>query len=279
MSRSYYIKTGNVDNNIKCTEDFLRVNCTGHSLYTGDIKVRSSRHDFYLIYLYGGAISVNEPIVQQDMRAGDLIIFSPETRFDYFNPDGVDLDYYWVHFTGNAADKTLSDCGLLVNQVMTPGHHERICENFRKLFNAFLARDKFLDLDTANKLHSLLVTTGKCVVGKFTDDVWDYSRIRGAVSFIHDNIDTAIKVEELASRENMSTSHFRAVFHKITGMSPMTYIMQTKLGFSCELLRQTKLSINEIAGKIGYIDPQYFTRVFTKHFGLSPTSYRTKNKE
>lgn len=278
VNKSYYRILTDTDNNFASDQTFLRVNCAGHSFYTDEIRASTSRHDYYLLYLYNGMLQVNEPALERQMVPGDLILFQPECGFDYFKPKGIEMEYYWAHFTGYGTSEILSLCGIETNRILTPGNHECICEDFRNLFHSFLSRDRFLDVEAAQRLGFLLVNIGKCISGQIADEPQNYSRISRSISLIHDNIAKEIKTSSLAAEEHMSVSHFRAVFHQITGLSPKEYITLTKLNYSCELMRQTDLSIKEIGAAVGYDDPHYYSRIFKKYFGFSPGTYKEHNK-
>jgi AraC-like DNA-binding protein len=223
-------------------------------------------------------VTITSPQVERALHPGDLFIFQPENAFHYSKAQGVEMEYYWVHFTGYWACELLKQCGIETNQIMTPGVHERICDKFRRLFEVFLTRDSFFELDAAHKLYSILLDMGKCILDQIADPSQNRSRINRSLSYIHDHLSQAISVSFLAATEHMSVSHFRAVFHQITGLSPQDYITLSKLNYSCELLRQTDLSIKEVGESVGYSDPQYFNRIFRKHFGLPPGAYRNQNK-
>ena len=57
-------------------------------------------------------------------------------------------------------------------------------------------------------------------------------------------------------------------------MSPMDYFIRMKIQFACQLLSQRELRIKEVADKIGYDDPYYFSRIFKKITGKSPAQYK-----
>jgi YesN/AraC family two-component response regulator len=71
------------------------------------------------------------------------------------------------------------------------------------------------------------------------------------------------------------------VFKKKTGLSPLAYFNQLKVQHACELLKKTDLKMNQICYKVGIEDSLYFSRLFSKIIGMSPTEYRkaeTKNR-
>ncbi|MDF2543152.1 MAG: transcriptional regulator, AraC family [Herbinix sp.] len=278
INKSYYRILTDTDNNFTTDQTFIRVNCTGHSFYSEEVRASTSRHDYYLIYLYQGELTVNQPAQTRRLLPGDMILFQPECNFDYVKPAGIDMEYYWVHFTGYGTTELLNQCDIETNRILTPGKHECICDKFLHLFESFLTRDKFLDVEAAQRLGALIISIGKYISGQIADEPQHSDKICKSISFIHDHISGEIKVSSLASIEHMSLSHYRAVFHQVMGLSPKEYITLSKLNYSCELMRQTELSIKEIAVLVGYDDPQYYNRIFKKYFGLTPSLYKGRKK-
>jgi len=85
-----------------------------------------------------------------------------------------------------------------------------------------------------------------------------------------------LSVDDLAKLCSMSLSTFKREFKKAFGESPAKHITLKRLQKSEKLLRTTAMRINEVAFKLGYNDPQYFTRVFKKSTGISPTEFRAQ---
>ncbi len=83
-----------------------------------------------------------------------------------------------------------------------------------------------------------------------------------------------INVELLANAFFVSVSHLQHTFKQHTGMSIVDFINKTRVENSKKLLRETKLHISAIAEKVGIYDYNYFSRVFKKYAGISPTQYR-----
>ena len=92
------------------------------------------------------------------------------------------------------------------------------------------------------------------------------------------NIDKALAISEIAGTVNLSPSHLTTTFKKKTGFTLIEYFNQLKTQKACQYLLFTDLRVNEIADKLGFDDPYYFTRMFTKIIGVSPVKYRSKRK-
>lgn len=274
--RSYYRILTDTDNNFASDKTFFQVNCTGQSFYHGDIRASSLRHDYYLIYMRKGHINIKKPILERPLESGDIIIFEPEKHFEYFKPEGEELEYYWVHFTGYGVSQFFNQCGIEPNRILFSGHSNNICEDFQNLFEVFLSRDKFFDLECANKLSTLLLDIAKSISIGSSSNSQNYIKINQALTYIHNNISKILTINSLAAHEHMSISRFRSVFHQIMGISPQEYIILYKLNHACELMRQTDYTITEAAFAVGYSDPQYFSRVFKKYFGISPSVYKNR---
>ncbi|PHN05372.1 helix-turn-helix domain-containing protein [Flavilitoribacter nigricans] len=93
-------------------------------------------------------------------------------------------------------------------------------------------------------------------------------------SNIHDP--SLISTSALAERFNYSPSQFSRRFKAVAHKSVKEYVIDAKMEKAKELLRTVNLSITDIAYQLGYTTPFYFTNVFTKQNGISPSAYRKK---
>ena len=72
----------------------------------------------------------------------------------------------------------------------------------------------------------------------------------------------------------MSVSWFLRNFKQVTMRSPMQYIFNIRINNSVSLLETTDYNVTEISAIVGYDNPLYFSRIFKKQKGLSPSEYR-----
>lgn len=74
----------------------------------------------------------------------------------------------------------------------------------------------------------------------------------------------------------VTAAYVRKLFNQICEETPVKYLIKKRLEYACEMLRSMYprfISIKEIAEKSGFLDPYYFTRVFTNHYGVSPSTF------
>lgn len=80
-------------------------------------------------------------------------------------------------------------------------------------------------------------------------------------------------IPQLADQANMSTTKFKRLYLKITGMSANTFFMDNKLMLARELLDTQNYSISEVADRLQYVNSYYLKKMFETRFGISPKAY------
>jgi AraC-like DNA-binding protein len=89
--------------------------------------------------------------------------------------------------------------------------------------------------------------------------------------------DTEYSSDLLAKDMGMSKNTLTSRIKRTYGIFPVELINRIRIQAATELLTQTELTISEIAYRVGFNDPKYFSRVYKKMTGFSPTDIRTKN--
>ncbi len=104
---------------------------------------------------------------------------------------------------------------------------------------------------------------------------WQKTFISNAVAEIEQNFAQDIDFEALSRKGGITRSHFRLLFKKQTGLSPVDYLNRTRVARALELLQTTALPISEIALQVGIYDANYFTRLFKKITGYPPRYFKS----
>jgi two-component system response regulator YesN len=94
--------------------------------------------------------------------------------------------------------------------------------------------------------------------------------------YISDNLKEELDLEKTAAKFNLSSYYFSRSFKEAIGYNFSDYINMIRIKKAKDLLKSDSLSIKEVGYTVGYSDPNYFSKVFKKYEGLSPTEYKIK---
>jgi AraC-like DNA-binding protein len=101
-------------------------------------------------------------------------------------------------------------------------------------------------------------------------------KIAQALRLIHEHPDQSWTVESIANQAGMSRSVFAQRFKTLVGETPMEYLTRCRLHKASRLLRESKMTIGEIASLSGYESDGSFNKAFKRRFGASPRQFRTQ---
>lgn len=129
------------------------------------------------------------------------------------------------------------------------------------------------------KLTDLVITILR--IGKLTDETYYASRsynlaFQHLFKYINDNLTKPLSINEMAKKIHLSTRQFQLKFKKNTGYSFSEYIAEHRISRACSMLIETDESIQNIAIACGYVDSNYFSRIFKKTRKESPSQYRKR---
>jgi AraC family transcriptional regulator len=103
-------------------------------------------------------------------------------------------------------------------------------------------------------------------------------RLRRVLSFIADNHERDLSLEDLASEAAMSTFHFAREFKRATGTTPHQHLIKFRVERAKSLLAESRLPLAEVGLRAGFSHQSHFTRLFRKHTGTTPQSYRLMSR-
>ena len=264
------IYDGRKDSTNYFSEKFLEINSVGTQIMpTGTMTVRErGRVDYHLFIVIKGACAVKHGGDTKILGEGCFAFYYPGEPQSY---EAVcDSRSFWLHFSGTAAEELLSELGL------SSGAYNKRCDArvIEKLseITGYVKNDgtKMLAVSALIEvLHSLSAT----LANRFENSI--PSTILSSIAYINMNYDKSITVDELAHISGYSKSRFSHLFSASMNTTPIKYQTALRLDSAREMLTATNASIGEIAALCGFPDQLYFSRVFKKEFGISPSEYKS----
>lgn len=266
------------------TNKFLHINdcdITRSEYLRGDIFIvdrKKGRPDHYLLYVISGKVTAFFKGEERIAHTGDLIYFSPYTPQKLIYNKSDKPNSYFIHFLGFAAENMLSTCGINDSGIYQIGKSPAIEDTFVKLMLALRGEPSEA---YKNYLFSQLVMffeeNNKPKFPTFENSEAGAKILKGFME-LECEYPNSRRIAEYAKISGLSQGHFEVLFKQATGITPLKHIENTRILKACELLEKSFLSITEISSIIGYNDPLYFSKVFKKHKGVSPTVYRKSSK-
>lgn len=239
------------------------------------------RIDYQLLYVASGKAHFYFDGKDREVTAGHMILFQPrqEQHYEYFAKDKPEV--YWVHFTGGDVKNILRRYEIpLDNPVFYSGSSSTYAYLFKEMINELqTCRVGYQELlEMYLRQIFLLVQRSrqerKPTVSSYIQEEMEYAR-----RYFNEHYNEPISIEEYAQSRGMSVSWFLRNFKQITTMSPMQYILSIRINNAVSLLETTDYNITEISAIIGYDNPLYFSRIFRKQIGMSPSDFRKLRRE
>ncbi|HYQ59352.1 MAG TPA: AraC family transcriptional regulator [Draconibacterium sp.] len=241
------------------------------------IKRKKGISENILIYCIDGAGSIQIGSNVFRLEANHYFIIPASEAHTYWASERIPWSIYWLHFGGERSFlfKEYFAQIIPIERSFKARIDDRI-NLFNEILSALESGFSIQNLTYANLcLNSLLASffymeTYRSVKGHKTSDTLDR-----AIQFMQKNIYGNIQIKDLARHVKLSESHFTKIFRNHTGSSPLDYFIHLKMQEAIRLLtnQSQNLKIKEVAYQLGYNDPYYFTRIFTKHNGASPSSF------
>jgi AraC-like DNA-binding protein len=137
----------------------------------------------------------------------------------------------------------------------------------------------YLDIEGIYAAARLLEMSSKYIHFSKLVKIQNYSTIEKVINYIEANLEKPVTISILCDELNMSKSHLSRLIKAELGCPLTEYVLHIKIEKSKFILETTDLKVSHIASSLGFVDQNYFSRLFKKSTGLSPTEYRTKLKE
>ena len=215
---------------------------------------------------------------EYSITAGEAFLISPgETTF-YEADEKQPWEYWWIGFQGIKAYEYILNAGF---DKYTPVIHVDGMDQIIGCINNMLEAHQLTIANDLRRKSELMRVFAHLIEenGKKQKEVsgYDYPGaiyVRQAVDYLTYHYHERIKINELADYIGINRCYLTNSFKKQLGMSPQEYLVRLRMDKAASLIRNTGLSVSEIAARVGYEDPLAFSKIFRLKYGVSPRKWR-----
>ena len=249
---------------------------------TGELKTERphGRGDYQLIYVCQGKLRLFEKGKETSVPTGSLIVFRPGEPQVYHLYAKDKPETFWVHFTGCEVESLLCRYGITRDtRTYFIGSSPNNVWLFRQMIMELqFRRHNFLDLLRIN-LKSLLILAGRAMKERGDNSSSAQNEAEVAALYFAENYTRPISVRDYAAKRHISECYFNKIFKATFNVTPMQYVISLRIAGAKKLLEGSDMDVIRISSAVGYDDAFYFSRLFKKHTGQSPTEYRRQFKK
>ncbi len=212
-----------------------------------------------------------------EITGGHAYIIYPGETVEYYADKKDPWHYLWIDFSGEIAERLLSTTGFSIeNRVTPPLDNDRMIEIFKSFKNDF--SNESAELEGMSTFMILISELARCFPSdKYDDKMGIAERARHLMNRNYRSLEC--RVDEISEMMGVSRSQLYRAFMTKYGVSPKEYIDVLRINIAKKLLSNEELSIAEVCYSSGFSDPLYFSAVFKKKIGASPSDWRRKTLE
>lgn len=244
-----------------------------HELESGYVFSGES-HDFWeAVYVCSGSVDVTCDDNVYSMGAGDMIFYPPLSfhKINRVGKKGVRLLNISFDYMGDVPENLPLSVFALSSE-----EGESFAKTFELIRSAVSGKEAhpYVSQLAAVRLTSLIIELS------FDHNVEDRhlasasaSEYRNLVSYMKEHVFDNLSLTELAESNHVSVSYVKLLFNRFAGVSPKTFYDHLRLNTAKTLLKG-HASVSEIAAKMNFSSPNYFSRWFSRATGIKPSLYR-----
>ncbi len=217
--------------------------------------------------------------ITYQVKSGQGFMMFPHQICTYIADREIPWEYAWIEFDGLRAKETVELTGINRNQPIYKAQNKDIAETMKSEMLYIVNNKDASPFHLIGHLYLFIdslvrsSTSAKIGMGNSLRDFY----IKEAFSFIEQNFQNDISVEDIATSCGLNRSYFGKIFHENMGKSPQEFLISYRMTKAAELLKLTGLSIADIGNAVGYPNQLHFSRAFKNVYGISPRQWRYEN--
>lgn len=268
--------------------------------FINNTPVISHKHDYIeIVFIMKGSCLHKYHSTEITLIPGDVFIVVPHEEHSYsinsdvrifnvqFYPEAIGDDWKRLKKIGGIYDMLMVEplyrTELNYQQILhlQPSEISYIESTLVKMQEEQEELRVGYDLAQKSYLTLLLCTLGRVWEEQFKNKSYEFNGKRELLAeglkYLESNLSSEFNISDIALKVCMSPHYFRKIFKEVTGLTPIDYINSLRIKKAVQQLKETNYTIGEVSAMVGVNDINYFSKLFRKYMGCTPTEFR-KNK-
>lgn len=206
---------------------------------------------------------------------GDIFLIFPGEWHTYSPDPETGWKEYWIGFKGINIDSRVA-AGFFSKHspIYRIGYNDTLISLFKEAIQVAKKQEKHFQQLLAGIVNYMLGLAFSIDSNKKLKNSINLEFVNRARAFMLENIESNIEIPEVADYLHISYSSFRHIFKQYTGIAPSQYYLNLKIQRAKDMLKSSTASIKEISYILHFDTPEYFTKLFKKKTGLTPSQFR-----
>ncbi|SEO63801.1 AraC-type DNA-binding protein [Amphibacillus marinus] len=261
----------------------LRINGVNEVTHSADWFESRKHPDYDLWFIAAGEIQLQIKDTIHNAKAGELVLFSPKVAYTATaKENGCKIVY--THFDFGISEQLHILDNFHLSGILSGQLVEEELLGFLNVYDDYRIKKPLSSLRLKAALTFLLAKiiehydTG-VYYGLFSQHFSNQANtgtldtLKPVFDYIQNNVNSPIRISDLANITGVSEKYFIAYFKKLVGVTPGRYIYQIKMNQARDMLYSKNYTIQEIAEQLGYPDQFSFSKSFKKYFKVSPSKF------
>ena len=218
--------------------------------------------------------------VEYQIKSGQGFMLFPNQVSTYIADHELPWEYVWIEFDGLRAKEAIEIAGLRPDSPVYRASSKDLRNDMMSEMLYIVQHSNEAPLHLIGHLYlflDYLMRSANSVRMNQGGKLRDFY-IKEALTFIEQNFQNDISIEDIADSCGLNRSYFGKIFHDSIGKSPQEFLINYRMTKAAELLKLTSLSIADIGNAVGYPNQLHFSRAFKKIYGISPRNWRSENR-
>lgn len=251
-------------------------------------------NDIEIFIVLSGKVSIKLNSIEQKLSVGDMFLINSgdvHSLSSYADVDGKvfeDSTSLFIQISNHFAReyfpkiRTLVFESLNLKNVLKKEDYQEMLSLLILTAEDYFSETDYFELDVVSNVSKVLTILLKNVNHEIINEVQkiriqkQQRRLERIISYIDDNFDTKIKLEDIAIKENLSLTYLSHLFSEHFGMSFQEFINVKRMEQCIRLMANKEKTLLEIALESGFSDTKYMNKVFLDKLGCTPKEYRKR---